>query len=523
MQKGARNRKSGFAQILCGMWNDRDLSMKAKSVVTFCACRPDDWKFSSAQIASDLGIGIKVVYSAINECVEKGYAYRYSYKENNLLREEVILCDSKEDILCIIERFEKHDDTPDVDSDQIGQNGRVEQDSCEQDEVPQIEYDRLGHFGPVGQNDCEPDEHIDIDCDQLGQNGRPGRNTSNERVECPHNDFHRLGHFGRPNNIEKSIQEETTTEGPGIAAVFSHTEFQEEEASEVEKTKEPKDPEIWPVLETVSIPDRDKCWITKTYPEEVVINAVAWALHPKSTQFDKPLAAKIKYACKEGLKVEKSAKEIAEEEASDKQKQRAERIAKHRALALSYQGRDLGGLRVTVGQDMVQIRHPNQRKVSVLFHEEGFPAMIEREIKSFVANQVGASTQRSDNLCYLNEKPNNIQHSNDPITKSLDNHDKIEKEETIEKLSNGSKIIFNKCQERMRLMEENRSYADTYHKQAYGNIVVYVFPTYIAFTDVTANEAEAPLDFLPLFQENFKEQFKGCLRKHNFPLVDLGM
>jgi len=198
-----------------------------------------------------------------------------------------------------------------------------------------------------------------------------------------------------------------------------------------------------------------------------------------------------------------------------------ERIAKHRALALSYQGKDLGGVRVILGQDLVDIRYPDKPTASHPFWYEDFPEWIESKIKSFTANQGGASMQRSDNLCSCIENPINITPDN---TKNIstDNFEIKEKEVLREKLAEKNRITKKKGEERKKLMEENRSYANPYHKQAYGNVLIFVFDSHVSFNEVGNNDVLNDfLSVVSLYDENFKPKFKGELNKHNFPLLEL--
>ena len=54
--------------------------------------------------------------------------------------------------------------------------------------------------------------------------------------------------------------------------------------------------EIYPCLESIEIPEKEKEWLTKTHDEEAVQYAIAWATHPQ-TKIDTTLVQVIKWAC----------------------------------------------------------------------------------------------------------------------------------------------------------------------------------------------------------------------------------
>jgi signal peptidase I len=466
-----------------------------------CMSYSDGWTLKREDFAD----GRDALRSIINECIENGYAYSHRYKGKNgkLGEYRTFISYSKEDIELIKKELNgtshkraNSEENPETDKPSMSHDDCEPQtdkafvenypssDKCEPEQAkPSMEYKPETDKPVMVQTNCEQNKTTD---DEYGpEQAKPFMDQK--------------GNFGSyPYTHKKNLYKKTTTEDPGDVVVFSHIEVRKEESPEVEKPKEPKAPKIWSVLQSAKL-DEVKHWskvaMTKRFKEEVVNNAVEYTLHP-DTVIKTTLGATLWWACENEVKVEKSAKEIAEEEASDKQKQRAERIAKHRALALSYQGRDLGGLRVTVGQDMVDIRHPNQRTVFVLFNEEGFPEMLDSHIKSFTAKQATAM-----------EKTHNINY-----------HDVPSKKTEIIPLPLKS-VIPEKSNDQNKMIEENREYALQYHLKKCGNVEVYVNEdNCVEFKNTVENKYEY---LLYLSMKGFKEDFHKRLVKHNFPLLEL--
>jgi len=57
---------------------------------------------------------------------------------------------------------------------------------------------------------------------------------------------------------------------------------------------------VYPCLESLDIPERDKQWITRTYSEDIVRNAIEWLLSPQTKVTTTQVQA-LKFACSEGL------------------------------------------------------------------------------------------------------------------------------------------------------------------------------------------------------------------------------
>src|SRR6185295_3046407 len=98
--RGVRDSRFHFVQLLNSMFEDPDLSLKAKGFIGYCLTKKEDWKFHITHLCSVLKEGEKAIYSVINECVENGYAYRYQPRAENgdFLPIETIISDSKVEI-----------------------------------------------------------------------------------------------------------------------------------------------------------------------------------------------------------------------------------------------------------------------------------------------------------------------------------------------------------------------------------------------------------------------------------------
>lgn len=98
--RGVRDRRFKFVQLLNEMFEDKNLSLKAKGFIGYCLTKHNDWKFHVSHLCSALKEGEKAIYSVINECIENGYAYRYQPRADNgdLLPVETIVSDSKHEI-----------------------------------------------------------------------------------------------------------------------------------------------------------------------------------------------------------------------------------------------------------------------------------------------------------------------------------------------------------------------------------------------------------------------------------------
>jgi len=260
--RGVKDRRFKFVQLLNSMFEDSNLSLKAKGLIGYCLTKTENWNFHIDHLSSVLKEGVKSIYSVINECIERGYAYRYQgrSKDGKLLPMEFIISDSKEEI----ETLRK-----DLESDPSFKK-------CLPDRRFGDAVSPLAGFG-----------------DAVFPGEIPGCIYSNTDSS----------------NTEKQQQ---------AAAVFSN------ESHEKEHPKPPEIPDtplptnnapFYGILADIDIPAADKAWVSARYPEDAVKNAIEWATSPQ-TKLTKGLVQAIKWACQNKPEVPKNRKdEISENKA----------------------------------------------------------------------------------------------------------------------------------------------------------------------------------------------------------------
>lgn len=233
--RGVKDRRFKFVQLLNSMFEDPNISLKAKGFIGFCLTKKDDWNFHVSHLCSVLKEGETAIYSIITECIENGYAYRYQArgKDGRLLPGEFIISDSKTEIKTLKEEFESTEEFK----------------KC----LPKREN-----------TDAVAPHHENRGTDFPGKNGGAIYSNTNN------------------SNIREQQQQQPSLP----AAAFSKPIANNLPASQV-----------WPILKNIDIPDQDKIEISRSYRHEVVEQAVKWATHPK-TVINKGLAAAIKWACK---------------------------------------------------------------------------------------------------------------------------------------------------------------------------------------------------------------------------------
>lgn len=256
--RGVKDRRFKFVQILNSLFEDRKLSLKSKGFIGYCLTKTEDWIFHIDAIRYALDIGKDAVYSIINECLEKGYAYRYQRRNEKgmLLPIEFIISDSKEEIEL---RKKEHEASPDFKK-------------C----LPIRENPEADKSEP---GNAEPDVPREV----------PGENSP----------------------IYSNTDYNNTKEQQHNAAVFSKTS--EKENYPIQNRMPCTI--LYPILKDIDIPLSDKQEISRRYSSEVVEHAIKWALHP-STKINSNLAAALKWACQHqpALPVEKVNLEAANKE-----------------------------------------------------------------------------------------------------------------------------------------------------------------------------------------------------------------
>lgn len=107
--RGVKDRRFKFVQLLNSMFEDPNLSLKAKGFIGYCLTKPSTWRFSVEHLSDVLKEGKNAIYSVINECIEQGYAIRYQPRSESggFQPLEVVVSDSKHEIQEMKEELKK--------------------------------------------------------------------------------------------------------------------------------------------------------------------------------------------------------------------------------------------------------------------------------------------------------------------------------------------------------------------------------------------------------------------------------
>lgn len=80
------NRENPYVQLnKKALWDDR-LSLKAIGLWAKCLSRPDNWKFNISELEKSMKEGKRAIYSAIDELIKHGYAFRYQISSSDKKR-----------------------------------------------------------------------------------------------------------------------------------------------------------------------------------------------------------------------------------------------------------------------------------------------------------------------------------------------------------------------------------------------------------------------------------------------------
>lgn len=74
---GRKRRKNGFTQIANTLFEDDNLSYRAKGILGYMLSRPDNWKFNKTDLVRRSTEGRDAVYKAIDELKEQRYLHIY--------------------------------------------------------------------------------------------------------------------------------------------------------------------------------------------------------------------------------------------------------------------------------------------------------------------------------------------------------------------------------------------------------------------------------------------------------------
>jgi hypothetical protein len=107
--RSQKNRENPFVQLDKRMFEDKNLSLKAKGFIGYCLSKPDHWKFHVSHLSTVLMEKKDAIYNSINECVEQGYCIKYQprRKDGKMSIVEYIISDSKEEISRIKEELKE--------------------------------------------------------------------------------------------------------------------------------------------------------------------------------------------------------------------------------------------------------------------------------------------------------------------------------------------------------------------------------------------------------------------------------
>jgi len=255
--RGVKDRRFKFVQLLNEMFEDPKLSLKAKGFIGFCLTKTENWEFHISHLCSVLKEGETAIYSVINECIENGYAYRYQErgKDGKMLQGNFVISDSKSEIFTI---KNEHESRP-------------------------------------GLKKCLPHRGFTDAVNSDAINPPP----SNTNISNMKEKQQQAAVFSSENNQERKHPKKLSDSNN------QHSSSQDSEkgniTSTIGRTFNNKNPDnskkVYPILDSLQIPEVDKIELTKKYTFDEVDHAIKWATHSK-TKLTKGLAPALKWACK---------------------------------------------------------------------------------------------------------------------------------------------------------------------------------------------------------------------------------
>jgi hypothetical protein len=267
--RGVKDRRFKFVQLLNDMFDDSNISLKAKGFIGHCLTKPSDWKFYVKQLCSNLKEGERAIYSVINECIDNGYAYRFQPRTENgdFLPWETVVSDSKYEI----EQIKKEIESSPGFKKCLAHRRFADAQTADAQNVPPT-------------NTCS----LEIRKEQQQKNKeKASLESPSSAVVFPSEEKER-----QPSVAPIDPSQCSWHNPPGICAPSAPV--QRVGNSGQLKSK------IYPCLEKIEIPEVDKIEITARYTEEIVVNALNFTLGTKKESIQ-CLAAFLKAACKKGL------------------------------------------------------------------------------------------------------------------------------------------------------------------------------------------------------------------------------
>src|SRR3990167_7704729 len=80
-RRAKHDKEHPFVMISKAMFRDTAISFKAKGILGYLLCLPDDWKVNPKQMAKSMKVGIEQIYSGLKELMKEGYCRRIDEKD----------------------------------------------------------------------------------------------------------------------------------------------------------------------------------------------------------------------------------------------------------------------------------------------------------------------------------------------------------------------------------------------------------------------------------------------------------
>lgn len=306
--RGVKNRRANFTQVLNVMLEDSNLTLKAKGFITYCLKEKEDFTFYLWQLSSALKEGDRAIYSTLDECVEHGYAIRYQPRKPNgdFAEWETIVSDCKEEISLLKEELK-------------------------QDPHFQKFFTERRFAGP---RDARAQN---VEAQSTGENEGIHNNTDNN------------------NTKKQQQQQEAAPPAPPVSVVVPS------------KNQEKGRPDfIYNCLIKVDIPIEEKIWISKSYSEEVIKNAIDYTELNKD-KIRTSYTAYLKMSCQKGLKI--AAAPIDKSEAN-------------RSYSLKYDGLSNAIAIVNVLSSHVEVAYTGTKLPTIIkFTDHGFKDQLDSTLR----------------------------------------------------------------------------------------------------------------------------------------------
>lgn len=107
--KGVNNKKPKSFSVLLSMFDDSNISLKAKGFISYCMSSGSTSDFYFHHMQRVLKEGEDSLNELIQECLDNGYAYQQTctLPDGTVLKGQIFISDSKEEILEVKREMEK--------------------------------------------------------------------------------------------------------------------------------------------------------------------------------------------------------------------------------------------------------------------------------------------------------------------------------------------------------------------------------------------------------------------------------